>query len=149
NGTVAPGNDDSNVFSDTSCTCTIDYNLYWRVEGGVQFDWKNLITTFSGWQAQGYDAHGMNADPKIVGPYGGGANAYKLTSISPAIDRATTVTAGLRGMGPRDYFGVAIPQGVTYDIGAAEYTGSAPTSTPAGPVAQPTIQPPTNTPPAP
>ena len=63
----------------------------------------------------------MNVAPGVTGPLGGGPHAYILLAGSPAIDRGRVVTDALRGMGPQDAFGVPIPQGGAYDIGASEY----------------------------
>lgn len=121
NGTVHAGAVSNNAWSNSSGTFAFDNNLWFRVEGGVRFQWgSSVITTFAGWQAKGFDPNGLNANPLVVGPLGGGPAAYKLSAGSPAIDRGRTVTAGLRGMGTRDYFGTATPQGAAYDIGAAE-----------------------------
>jgi parallel beta helix pectate lyase-like protein len=122
NGTVNPQAVSNNMKSGGSGTFFIDNNLWWRVEGGVRFHWANsVITTFAGWRAKGFDANGVNANPGVVGPLGGGPAAYLLAAGSPAIDAGRVVTAGLRGMGTRDYFGTATPRGARYDIGAAEY----------------------------
>jgi len=43
----------------------------------------------------------------VQGPLGGGPNAYRLTSGSPAINRGRTVTDGLRGMADATYDPVA------------------------------------------
>jgi hypothetical protein len=88
----------------------------------VRFKWGNpTITSWSGWRALGFDPNGLNADPRVQGSLGGGPNAYRLTSGSPAINRGRVVSDGLRGMGTRDYFGTSTPQGGAYDIGAAEF----------------------------
>jgi hypothetical protein len=122
NGTVNPQAVSNNAKSGGSGTFFFDNNLWWRVEGGVRFDWGNsVITTFAGWQAKGFDPAGANANPQVVGPLGGGPAAYRLAAGSPAIDAGRVVTAGLRGMGARDYFGTATPRGARYDVGAAEY----------------------------
>jgi hypothetical protein len=69
----------------------------------------------------GFDLHGLNANPQVLGVFGTGPGAYKLSANSPAIDRGRLVTDALRGMGVQDVFGAGIPQGVTFDIGAFEY----------------------------
>jgi hypothetical protein len=142
NGTVHPNAVSYIIKSDGAGTFNIDNNLHWRVEGGVQYFWANaIITTWAGWQAKGFDANGVNANPLIVGPVGGGPNAYKLTSGSPAIDHGRTFNVGLRGgVGPVDYFGSSVPQGAAVDIGAAEFAGGGggPTNTPAPPTNTPT-----------
>jgi hypothetical protein len=149
NGTVNPSATSSNVWSDNAGTFWFDNNIWWRVEGGVRFAMgPSVIDTWAGWQAAGYDPNGMNADPLVVGPLGGGPAAYKLQSGSPAIDAGRDVTEALRGMGTRDYFGVSIPQGAGYDIGMAEYEGGGPPPTDT-PEPEPTWTPtsPTITPP--
>jgi len=124
NGTVHPGSTSDNARSETSCTCTFDRNIWFRVEGGVNFPgFTGNPTTWAGWQADGFDTHGLNADPQVVGPWGGGPVAYQLKSTSPAIGLAQTVSSP-RGMGTRDYFGDLTPQNTTYDAGFDEYSGT-------------------------
>jgi Right handed beta helix region len=121
NGTVNPNAVSNLVWTDSKGTFFFNNNLWYRVEGGVRFFWgRSAITTWSGWQAKGFDAQGYNANPLITGAFGGGPNAYLLQAGSPAINHARIVTEALRGMGTRDYFGTVIPQGGAYDIGAAE-----------------------------
>jgi hypothetical protein len=124
NGTVNP-NAVSNLARDEStCVCTINRNVWYRAEGGLRYDWNgSIITTFAGWQAKGYDANGVAADPQINGTLGAGPSAYQLKSTSPAIGIGQTV-ASPRGMGTRDYFGDTIPQSGTYDAGFDEYSGT-------------------------
>jgi hypothetical protein len=147
-GTVNPSAVSNNAYMNGGGTFSFDNNLWWRVEGGLRFDWGgSVIDTWAGWQAQGFDSNGMNADPQVVGPLGAGPAAYQLTSNSPAIDAGREVTEALRGMGSQDYFGASIPRGSAYDIGAAEYEsgGSMPTDTPT-PTATPAGPTPTDTP---
>jgi len=121
NGTVHPGAVSNFVWTDAKGTFFFNNNLWYRVEGGLRFLWgKTTITTWSGWQAKGFDAQGYNANPLITGALGSGPNAYLLQAGSPAINHARIVTEALRGMGTRDYFGTTTPQGGAYDIGAAE-----------------------------
>jgi len=49
---------------------------------------NGTLQTFAAWQAAGYDAHGVNADPKFGGGVLGSAvaTAYQITAGSPAID---------------------------------------------------------------
>jgi hypothetical protein len=123
NGTVAPGSVDNLVRDEAGCTCTYDRNLYYRVEGGFRANLNGtVLTTFAGWQAKGYDPNGKNLDPQVTGPLGGGPSAYQLQPSSPAIDMAQPVNAP-RGMGSRDYFGDATPNGAAYDTGFDEYAG--------------------------
>jgi hypothetical protein len=143
NGTVNPNAVSNNAWGDARGTFTFNHNIWYRVEGGVRFDWGSVINTWPAWQAQSYDAQGFNTNPLVMGPLGSGPNAYKLQSSSPAINQAQIVTQALRGMGTRDYFGVSIPQAGAYDIGAAESTSgsvstSTPTNTPTGPTNTPT-----------
>jgi hypothetical protein len=142
NGTVNPNAVSNNAWGDAKGTFTFDRNIWYRVEGGVSFNWGGAVNTWSAWQAKGYDPQGFNTNPLVTGPLGAGPSAYKLQPASPAINQAQTVTQGLRGMGARDYFGVAIPQAGAYDIGAAESTGGVvPTNTPSGPTNTPTSTP--------
>jgi len=121
NGTVNPNAVSNLVWTDSKGTFFFNNNLWYRVEGGVRFFWgRSAITTWSGWQAKGFDAQGYNANPLITGALGGGPNAYLLQATSLAINHARVVTEALRGMGTRDYFGTTTPQGGAYDIGAAE-----------------------------
>jgi hypothetical protein len=130
NGTVTPSAVSNNAWSNGAGRFVFDNNLWWRVEGGVRFEWgSKVVTTWAGWQGLGFDLNGLNADPKIAGPPGGGPGAYVLTASSPAIDGGRAVTEALRGMGTRDYFGTATPQGAggqggRYDIGAVEFVGT-------------------------
>jgi Right handed beta helix region len=121
NGTVTPNAVSNLVWTDAKGTFFFNNNLWYRAEGGLRFLWgRTAITTWSGWQAKGFDAQGYNANPLITGAFGGGPNAYLLQAGSPAINHARVVTEALRGMGTRDYFGTVTPQGGAYDIGAAE-----------------------------
>jgi len=123
NGTVNPSAVSNLVWTDAKGTFYFNNNLWYRVEGGLRFQWgsRAATTTWSGWQANGFDAQGYNTNPLIAGPWGGGPNAYLLQAASSAINRARIVTEALRGMGTRDYFGTATPQGGAYDIGVAEW----------------------------
>jgi hypothetical protein len=126
NGRNNPAAASNGLWSDGVGTFTFDNNLWWRAEGGLRFQWGGtVVNSWSAWQAEGFDANGVNADPLVVGPLGGGPGAYRLTAGSPAIDRGRVVTEALRGMGPQDAFGMAIPQGSAYDIGAAEFRAGA------------------------
>ncbi len=140
-GTVHPNAVSNNAWNTTGKgTFTFDNNLWWRVEGGVRFEWGGTpITTWAGWQARGFDAHGLNANPQVTGPLGGGPSAYALQAGSPARDAGRAVTEALRGMGTHDDAGLTIPQNGLYDIGAFEYAGGGP-----GPTPTPTV-PPTQT----
>ena len=112
----------NNAWSDGAGTFTFNNNLWWRVDGGVRFDWGGAaIASWGSWQGGGFDSNGLNADPRVRGPLGGGPDAFHPGAASPGIDHGRTVTDGLRGMGNQDAFGLTIPQGTAYDIGAFEY----------------------------
>jgi hypothetical protein len=117
----------NNLWSDGAGTFTFNNNVWWRAEGGVRFQWGgSAITTWAGWQGGGFDLNGIDSDPRIVGPFGGGPSAYVLTVSSPVIDRGRSVTDGWAGMGARDAFGTPIPQGPAFDIGASEFRAIVP-----------------------
>src|SRR5206468_148541 len=116
NNPVAVSN---NLWTDGTGTFTFGNNLWWRVEGGVRFQWGgSALTAWNSWRAMGFDLQGMNADPRVLGVFGAGPAAYRLSANSPAIDRGRVVTDALRGMGVQDAFGAGTPQGTAYDIGA-------------------------------
>jgi hypothetical protein len=122
NGRTNPAATSNSLWSDGTGTFTFNNNIWWRVEGGVRFQWGgSVLASWSAWRGMGFDADSLNADPLLVGPLGGGPAACRLQPGSPAIDRGRLVTDALRGMGPQDAFGVATPQGAAYDIGASEY----------------------------
>lgn len=84
---------------------------------------NNLVTKISTWSAvSGFsDQGGINGgDPRFVDA---SANDFHLQSGSPAIDKGVA----LSGFN-YDYAGTARPQGATWDIGAFEYGGSAPSN---------------------
>lgn len=46
----------NNGWSNGSGTFPFDNNLWFRVEGGLRFQWASaVITTFAGWQAKGFE----------------------------------------------------------------------------------------------
>jgi hypothetical protein len=122
-GTDNPTSDDTNFWSDGRGTLHFDRNLWYRVEGGLQFHLGKLsVNSWGDWRALGKDAHGENADPKVTGPLGGGPIAYQLRPGSPAIDAAARIPGAPTGMATSDYFGRSA-RGARYDIGSAELTG--------------------------
>ena len=122
NGRTNPAAASNNLWTDGAGTFAFDNNIWWRVEGGVRFQWANsAITSWGAWQANGFDPNSFNADPTVVGAFGGGPRAYCLAMGSPGRDTARAVMDALRGMGTQDAFGAWTPQGAAYDIGAAEY----------------------------
>lgn len=93
----------------------IDYNLYYHEYDSGYWDahcWYDGSTsyTFTGWQALGYDANSLNADPLMIDPANGD---FTLQVGSPCIDAGVDV--GLT----TDYVGNTITQ--LPDIGAYEY----------------------------
>jgi len=127
NGRRNPAAVSNNLWSDGTGTFAFDNNLWWRVEGGVRFQWaSSAATTWTAWRANGFDANSLNVDPLVAGPLGGGPGAYRLVAGSPAIDRGRVVTDAPRGMGTQDAFGASTPQGAAYDIGAQEYRVTVP-----------------------
>jgi Right handed beta helix region len=122
NGRTNPAAFANALWTDGAGTFTFDNNLWWRVEGGVRFQWANAaITSWSGWQANGFDSNSFNANPALLGPLGAGPGAYLLGAGSLARDQGRVVADALRGMGTQDAFGAWVPQGAAYDVGAAEF----------------------------
>jgi len=124
-GTLNSGADDTIVWGDGKGTFVFNNNAWHRVEGGDDWYWSGDTTSFSGWQAKGFDSVGMDVDPQINRTLGGGPVAYQLNSTSPLINKGANLSGSAPGgVGTRDYFGNPIPNGGSYDIGAADYTGS-------------------------
>jgi hypothetical protein len=124
-GTVNPGADDTIVWGDGKGTFVFNNNAWHRVEGGDDWYWNGDTTSFSDWQAKGFDSVGMDVGPQIGGTLGGGPVAYPLNSTSPLINKGANLSGRVPGgVGTRDHFGNPIPNGGAFDIGAAEYTGT-------------------------
>ena len=87
----------------------IDYNLYWRDDGGGAPNNKystSSTTTLSSWQGMGFDVHGMNVNPKLMSP----TSNFQLNTGSPAIDKGSNA--------------VSLPySGAAPDLGAIEAGG--------------------------
>ncbi len=108
----------------TDNTLTLNNNLYWYTNGsspswGYGGGWWN---SFAGYKsATGQDAQGKQADPLLNSPTyhaaGKPTTQFTLQSGSPAINTGANVGS----MGAQDFFGTGIPQGGSYDIGAAEF----------------------------
>jgi hypothetical protein len=113
-------------------------NDYWS--SGYSFKIRHSGTTYlslSAWRsATGQEKNGgtntgMNVNPGLVNPGGGGTignadllstlGAYKLGTNSPMKDAALNLRS-LFGLnpGPTDFYGTSIPQGASYDLGAHE-----------------------------
>jgi Right handed beta helix region len=96
----------------------IDHNLVWAPNANISAVYNAdgfsswTVLNWSQWRALGYDAHGLNADPKLTNP----ANQnFALQSTSPAIGKAATLSQVTT-----DIIGTPRPPG-GYDIGAYEY----------------------------
>jgi hypothetical protein len=73
---------------------------------------------------------GLNLDPKLVSPGGGGTfndaillptlAAYELQTNSPMVDTGLNLPKLGLNVGTRDFFGVSVAQGIGFDIGASE-----------------------------
>lgn len=109
NVVVSNGNYDVEL-SGTVTLSACDYNLYSRKSGNGWYS-GGAGKSWAQWQALGYDAHGMNADPALVG----GGN-YALQATSPAKDAGVTIASF-----STDILGTSRPQGSAWDIGAYEY----------------------------
>jgi hypothetical protein len=122
NGRKNPAAVSNNLWTDGTGTFTFDNNLWWRVEGGLRFQWASSpIASWNSWGTMGFDPSGLNGDPQVTGTLGTGPGAYRLSANSPAIDHGRMVTEALRGPGVQDAFGAGTPQGAAFDIGAFEY----------------------------
>lgn len=99
----------------------VDNNLFWSPSGTVA-NLGNGGLSWSQWQARGYDAHGVNADPLFANA---GAKDFRLSAGSQAIDRGRLFAE----LGA-DQAGTARPQGAGYDIGAFERPAGTNTTTP-------------------
>ncbi len=70
-GASNPAAVSNNLWTDGAGSFTFDNNIWWRVEGGLRFQWaKSVITSWNKWRAKGFDPYGMNAHPLVVGPLG-------------------------------------------------------------------------------
>jgi hypothetical protein len=99
----------------------IDHNLIWAPGSNVaNVEQQGGTKTWAGWQALGYDAHGVNADPGFVDA---GAYNYALGAQSAAVDHGATLSGIMT-----DYAGTSRPQGAGYDIGAYEFIPTLPGS---------------------
>jgi hypothetical protein len=125
----------------TSATYTFQGNSYWCSGDPVSYSWSGV--TYNGiaaWRAgTGQEMLsgspvGYETNPLLVNPGGSADTDYKLQASSPMRDAGLNLPA-LFGIdpGPHDYFETSIPQNGSYDVGAHEYTGGAPDTTPPSP----------------
>ncbi|HEX5903693.1 MAG TPA: NPCBM/NEW2 domain-containing protein [Actinomycetota bacterium] len=109
---------------------TIDYNLYFSVDGssaGV-WRWKGVgYDDFDRWSARsGNDRHSIFADPGFVDP---AAEDFSLTTGSPAVDAGAFLAAS----GATDFGGHPRAQAGGIDLGAFEVAAPPPSPTPSIP----------------
>ncbi|HLL87663.1 MAG TPA: right-handed parallel beta-helix repeat-containing protein, partial [Tepidisphaeraceae bacterium] len=122
----------------------INGNAYYKINGGLSIVWgaasgvsSTGSTTYTNLPAftaaTAKEANGLNVNPLMVNPAGAGTagdasllttiGGYKLQSGSPLINAGLNLTAGPFNIsvGTRDYYGNALPQGGSFDIGAHEF----------------------------
>jgi hypothetical protein len=124
----------------TQTGIAVDGNDYFTSGGAFSTTYLGTTyTSFTSYKGTGVEAHGQNVDPLLTNAGGGGAQnaygimknltAYQLQPGSPMIDAGLALnTAFGVNPGPIDFFGNTLPQGTSYDIGANEYAGSAPST---------------------
>jgi hypothetical protein len=103
----------------------LDHNLYWIDGEGDPFFFfsDDYYKGFADYQKfSDFGTNSIFADPLLNNPtyheIGFPEEAFTLQGDSPAIDAGLD----LGSMGQRDFFGNPIPHGITYDIGAHEWT---------------------------
>jgi hypothetical protein len=92
----------------------INYNIYYT-PSSTQPVWHEgaAYYTWSQWKSLGYEARGINQEPRLKAIVG---LDFSLQDTSPAIDAGVTIT-GISN----DFKGTSRPQGSAYDIGAYEF----------------------------
>jgi len=130
-------------------------NCYWAMGGPLKFVYNqvNVYTGLDWWRTQGREMLsgspvGYEFDPKLADKSAhpvlhprnlANLSGYKLASNSPAIDRGLNLqTLFAINPGTRDFYGVLIPQGSVYDIGANEELGGGQVAIPSDPPADTT-----------
>jgi hypothetical protein len=96
----------------------IDDNLFYSPNNSDSLYLNGSARTWSAWQALGFDAHGVNANPNLTAD-------YELGAGSPAIDAGADLGTAYN----TDFNGTTRPVGPAWDIGAFEFT-SGPARTP-------------------
>jgi hypothetical protein len=123
---------------DRSRNLRFEGNAYWSTGDRFDIFWGSAsYGTVDSWRAAtGQErvngmATGLSSDPRLVGAGLGGTldnpdilsslAAYRLLSGSPLIDAGLTLQS-MFGIAPgaRDFYGIGIPRGSRYDIGAYE-----------------------------
>ncbi len=112
------------VFNWAGTAANIDYNCVWTPSTSSPFYVNGSSNSWSQWRARGFDAHGLNQDPKLDA-----AGGYALTSGSSPINRAVSLAFVFTW----DRLGAARPQGSAWDMGAYEYGATAVSTVPANP----------------
>jgi hypothetical protein len=104
---------------------TINHNIYWRADGNPDIYYNGTQITWAAWQALGYDANGINANPLLSNPSAG--NLW-LQSGSPAINVGVNLgTTYDWGLDPFSVWPTAVVldsqnnYGFGWDIGAYVY----------------------------
>lgn len=113
-------------------------NCYWTYGGKIEIKWgKKTYTSVDEWRKDtGQEmlngkAVGFETDPQLANPGKGGTigdvkklanlDAYKLKKSSPLIDTGIDLKSVLNiDAGGRDYYGMQVPKGRGFDIGAYE-----------------------------
>jgi hypothetical protein len=116
---------------------TFRNNCYWTAGGSVAFKWDGKThagleawRAASGQETRDGTPTGVETDPLLADPGRGGTiggfdlsaslSAYKLLPGSPLINAGLDLRLLGVDPGPRDFFGVPIPQGSGFDTGASE-----------------------------
>ncbi len=145
NNVVVTSGQLTSVFSHSGYAGGVSFenNAYWSTGGAYSFYWAGVnYPSLSAWRVTRQETLnglpvGHIAEPQLADA-GGGTTlndadrlaslvAYQLKSTSPLIDRGTAQSnSGISNLSARDYFGVTLAQGDSYDIGAAEFSSLSP-----------------------
>ena len=136
--------------SETSGGWVFKGNCYWSSGAPLQIVWGDKsYSSLAEWRTgTGQEMHdgkavGLETDPQLVNPGLGGTigdvhqlaslKAYQLQSSSPLIDAGVDIERlfGL-DVGRHDYYGIEIPSGGKFDIGAHEFSKGAGSKGPVG-----------------
>jgi parallel beta-helix repeat protein len=96
----------------------VDYNLYYAPKSEITSSIDDIGKSWSEWQAYGYEAHGVHADPLLMDL---ASRDFHLNEGSPAIDSGIILQEI-----PQDFDGTPRPVGDGYDIGAYESSAAPP-----------------------
>ncbi|MCE5210551.1 MAG: hypothetical protein LLG40_03240 [Deltaproteobacteria bacterium] len=95
--------------------CVSDYNLIYPSSGKIGTTSKGIQkTTWTDWQASGYDTHGINADPSF-----NSFSDFQLQANSPARN-AFPIEQTPRDIFTTDLSGITRPDSSAWDIGALQ-----------------------------